>query len=68
MYGLALDRRDRARNQRIRLNPLSDAEQHETQDPDHKVWEAPNLESLDVAATEGGAAPKNNENPNFYIG
>ena len=49
------------------MSPLSDAKQHETQDRDQEVWEAPNLETLDVAATEGGPAPKNNENPNFFI-
>lgn len=49
------------------MSSLSDAKEDETQELDHKVWEAPNLETLDVAATEGGPAPKNNENPNFFI-
>ena len=57
----------------IKVETLSDATERETRDPDReawdqKAWEAPNLETLDVASTEGGAAPKNNENPNFYVG
>ena len=50
------------------MNPLSDAKKPETQVLDQKVWNTPELETLDLASTESGPAPKNNENVNFYVG
>ncbi len=47
---------------------MRDSEQTLGEDQLPEAWEAPELETLTVDSTEGGAAPKNNENPNFYVG
>lgn len=36
--------------------------------PQRRPWSPPHIDMIDLAdETGGGAAPKNNENPNFYI-
>ncbi len=36
--------------------------------PHRRPWSPPQIDSIHLAdETGGGAAPKNNENPNFYV-
>ena len=41
---------------------MSESEQPQGNVQVPKAWKAPALETLKVASTEGGPAPKNNEN------
>ena len=47
---------------------MSNAQQEQSKDGVRKDWQPPDLETLEVASTESGPNPKNNENPNFYVG
>ena len=47
---------------------MTNAEQEQIQAAVRKDWEAPRLETLEVASTESGPDPKAAENANFYVG
>ena len=46
---------------------LPEPEHERSQDPVRKAWEAPKLETLELAYTEGGRKPSNKENGAKFV-